>query len=61
MKKVLHNVLYNLDLIIIKCAETEYCNIIYEQENHYDFYKYFKNKYDMLDYTSCLIRVSYSS
>jgi len=61
LKKVLHNVLYNLDLIIIKCAEIEFCDIIYEQENHYDFYKYLKNKYDMLDYTSCLIRVSYSS
>lgn len=44
-----------------KSAETELRDIIYEPENHSDIYKYFKNKYDMPDDTTCRIRVSYSS
>lgn len=61
MKKVLHNVLPNSDLIIIEGAETELRDSIYEPANHSDFYKYCKNKYDMPDDTTCRIRVSYSS
>ena len=44
-----------------KSAETELSDVIYEPENHSDFYKHLKNKYDMPDDTTCRIRVSYSS
>ena len=44
-----------------KSAETELSDIIYESENQSDLYKYLKNKYDMPDYTTCRIRVRYSS
>ena len=46
---------------MIEAVETELCDIIYEPENHSDFYKYLKSKYDMPDDTTCLIRVGYSS
>ena len=44
-----------------KSAETELSDIIYQPENHSEFFKKLKSKYDLLEDTTCRIRVRYSS
>ena len=44
-----------------KSAETELSDIIYQPENHSEFFKKLKSKYDLPEDTTCRIRVRYSS
>lgn len=44
-----------------KSAETESSDIIYQPENHSEFFKKLKSKYDLPEDTTCRIRVRYSS
>lgn len=44
-----------------KSAETELRDIIYQPENHSEFFKKLKSKYDLPEDTTCRIRVRYSS
>ena len=42
-------------------AETELREIIYQPENHSEFYKALKNKYNLPEDTYCQVRIKYSS